>query len=273
MTSRFFVDDRYVLTAILLNAAVLFLLGFPELASNPVLLVLDPVFTTYFVVEAFLKVRQLSWRGYVADAWNRFDGAIVLFSLPSYLLFFTDLPDLTWLYLVRLVRLLKFFRYFRFVPQLEQLLVGVRRAVRTSGMVIVAMFLFTLIISLVNCHLFGGLAPARFGDPLASFYTTFQVFTIEGWNDIPDDVTEHLTGGWVLAARLWFMAMVVGGGLLGLSIVNAIFVDEMLRNENDALEAHMTRIDARIEALHADVRRLAPRAEGTSPSGDGDSAG
>jgi voltage-gated sodium channel len=47
------------------------------------------------------------------------------------------------------------------------------------------------------------------------------------------------------------MAIVVSGGLFGLSLVNAIFVDEMLRNENDLFETRLDELSVKLDRLLA----------------------
>jgi voltage-gated sodium channel len=245
----FFTEDRFVMSAIVANAVVLFLLSFAELTDDPTLGLLDYGFTTYFVLEAIFKIARDGFRGYLAVGWNRFDFLLVVVSLPSYALLFVDTPDFSFFLVLRVTRVLKFFRFIRFVPNIGQLIDGVRRAVRASLFVMLAFLLFTFIVSLLSCHFFGPYAPEHFGDPLVAFFSIFRVFTVEGWYEIPDDIAAAAGPAMAFFARAFFMVMVATGGILGLSIVNAIFVDEMLRNENDLFEE-------RLDALHAKIDRL-----------------
>lgn len=245
----FFTDDRFVMPAILANAVVLFLLSFAELTFDRTLGLLDYAFTTYFVLEATFKIARDGVRGYFSVGWNRFDFALVVLSLPSYALLFVGTADMSIFLVLRVTRVLKFFRFIRFVPDIGQLLDGVRRAVRASFFVLMAFVLFNFVISLLSCHFFGPYAPEHFGDPFVAFYSIFRVFTVEGWYEIPDAIAEAAGPAMAFFARAFFMVVVASGGILGLSIVNAIFVDEMLRNENDLFEE-------RLDALHAKVDRL-----------------
>lgn len=248
---RLFLDNRFILTAIVLNALVLSLLSFEGLRHNLWLELLDYAFTTYFVIEAVLKIRHRGFRSYVSSGWNRFDFVIVLISLPSYIALLLPIPDLSFLLLLRVARVIKFFRFIRFVPNIESLLAGTRRAVRASFFVVLAFFVFNFVIALLSCHLFAAIAPEHFGNPLVAFYSIFKVFTVEGWYELPDILSAQLSPLLALLVRLYFMAVVVSGGLFGLSLVNAIFVDEMLRNENDQIEQRLEHLTNQVERVLA----------------------
>jgi voltage-gated sodium channel len=249
--TRAFLDDRFILVAIVFNALVLSALSFEELRHHPYLEALDYGFTTYFVIEAVLKIRRDGWRGYISVKWNQFDFVIVLISLPSYSMIFFDIPDLSFLLLLRVARVVKFFRFIRFVPNIGQLIDGARRAVRASFFVVIAFFVFNFIIALLSCHLFHDEAPEFFKNPVVSFYSIFKVFTVEGWYEIPDSISENATPAFAFFVRAYFMAIVVSGGLFGLSLVNAIFVDEMLRNENDLFETRLDELSVKLDRLLA----------------------
>ena len=65
----------------------------------------------------------------------------------------------------------------------------------------------------------------------------FKVFTIEGWFEIPDELAEEGLAEWdLLLLRGYFAFSVVIGGILGFSLANAVFVDEMTADNNDELE-------------------------------------
>jgi voltage-gated sodium channel len=248
---RLFLDNRIILVAILLNAVVLSLLSFEALRHDIWLEALDYGFTTYFVIEMVLKIRHRGWHSYISVGWNRFDFVVVLLSLPSYAMLIFDIPDLSFLLVLRVARVVKFFRFMRFVPDIENLLAGTRRALRASFFVAVAFFGFNFVVALFSCHLFASVAPEYFANPAVSFYSIFKVFTVEGWYEIPDTISESLSPTFAFLVRLYFMGVVVSGGLFGLSLVNAIFVDEMLRNENDLIEQRLDDLAQKIDLLVA----------------------
>jgi len=96
-------------------------------------------------------------------------------------------------------------------------------------------------LALFTCHFYGQIAPEYFGNPLSASYHIFQLFTVEGWNEIPATITER-TNSTVFAGitRFYFALVVLAGGIFGMSLANAIFVDEMTMDNNQDLE---TKID------------------------------
>ncbi|MDA0196374.1 MAG: hypothetical protein O2887_14970 [Bacteroidetes bacterium] len=74
---------------------------------------------------------------------------------------------------------------------------------------------------------------------------------MEGWNEIPRAIVENTEpGSWAPGfARLFFVFVVLTGGIFGFSIVNAIFVDEMVMDNNDGLEAKVDKLTEKVDKL------------------------
>ncbi|WP_232826512.1 ion transporter [Lewinella sp. IMCC34183] len=253
---RLFLNERAILVAIILNAAVIFLLYFPHLADNALLLGLDYAFILFFLLEAIVKLSILGPRRYFASAWNRFDFIIIIGSLPVLLLAFFDVPDTTVLILLRLFRLVRLVRFLRFIPNIEQVVEGLGRALKSSVLVLAALLFLNLMLALVTCHFYAETAPQYFGDPLVSIYSIFQMFTLEGWNEIPNAITPNSASPLrVGLTRFYFASVVLIGGIFGIGLANAIFVDEMTMDNNRDLER-------KVDALTEEIRALRRSLEG-----------
>lgn len=249
MIKKLFLLEKYVLAAIVINALVILLVSFPTLCKSPLLNSLDHLFILYFVVEAALKIHTYGYRLYFANHWNKFDFLIVLFSLPSFVAVVCQIPDTSFLLMLRLFRLVRLVRFFNFVPNLKQLILGLRRAFKASLFVLIALVGYNLILCIFTCNLFGQAAPQFFGNPLTSFYTIFQMFTLEGWNDIPPVVIKNSPEWQSGFIKLYFAFVVLSGGIFGLSIANAVFVDEMTIDNNKVLEEKIDDLTLRIEKI------------------------
>lgn len=252
MLKRLLLDDRFILGVIFINAIVIFILGFsPENHLLAGLETLDHFFTLVFLAEALVKIRTWKASGYFSSWWNVFDFALVLLALPSLLLWLTpaNASQLDFLLIFRVLRVFKFFRFVRFVPNIHHIFVGVGRAARASVLLVAVFFIFNFILSLVACFLFRDLAPEHFGNPFQSFYSMFKVFTIEGWFEIPDAISESSPPMISFAVRLFFMTIFFLGGVIGLSIVNSIFVDSMVSDNNDSLELKVDALQRKIDLL------------------------
>ncbi|MCB9530016.1 MAG: ion transporter [Myxococcales bacterium] len=257
------IDERLVLTVITLNMLALFLRGFPSLDAGErgLLWLVDYACTCYFAVEIALKIALRGWRTFWSVTLNRFDFVIVLAGLPTLATAFFDFDgDLSMLLLLRAVRLIRLFRILRFIPSADQLWSGIGRALRASVGLILMLLIYDVVVGLVACHLFRDAAPAEFADPITSAYTVFKVFTVEGWYEIPDAIAAADPNGLSgTLARGFFVLVVLTGGLLGLSIANAALVDEMVLDNNDALEREVAALRSEIGRMHDEQRALLAR--------------
>lgn len=239
-----------MLTAIVLNAAVIILWYFPEFHGNVLLRSVDHIFIGLFALEAVAKIRHYGWRRYWKVWWNRFDFLIVLFSLPSLLENVELFPDASWLLILRLLRLVRVVRFIQFVPHIENIVNGLGRALRASVFVMILLLGLNVLLSVFTCHFYGDIAPEYFGNPLIASYSVFQMFTVEGWNEIPAFIVQK-TDNPVYAGltRFYFVIVVLFGGIFGMSLANAVFVDEMTMDNNDDLERKVDELREQIAEL------------------------
>lgn len=260
MLEKLFFSERNIMVAILLNAIILFALYFPACRDNPTLEAIDHIFLLFFLMEAIVKIYVLGVKGYFRNPWNRFDFIIVMASLPSVLVTFVDIPDTSLLIILRLFRLIRLIRFFRFVPHLNKIIDGLSRALQASLFVLLALIFLNILLAIFTCHFYAQIAPEYFGDPLIASYSIFQMFTIEGWNEIPaliaQRVQENGTGSNLISAtfivgitRFYFVFIVLIGGIFGMSLANAVFVDEMTMDNNQTLENKIDRLQEEIAEL------------------------
>jgi voltage-gated sodium channel len=250
MLKKLFLTERNIMLAILLNAFVIFLLYFPKYRDNFWLETLDQGLLLFFVVEAIVKLNHLKPRKYFADGWNRFDFTIVALSLPTFLVNIFPIPNTSMIILLRMFRLVRLVRFIRFVPNLTKLLEGLTRAIKASVFVLLALLFMNFLLALFACHLFGEIDAEHFADPLISAYSIFQLFTVEGWYEIPADIIEHLDAPWAIGlTRVFFIFVVLIGGIFGLSLANAVFVDEMTIDNNKELEEKIDELRAEVASL------------------------
>jgi len=252
------VSDRLVMTVIVLNASALVLHEMAARGSTAERwwFWIDYVCVVFFLVEALTKIRRDGWRDYWASGWNRFDFTVVVVSLPALLGPFFDVSQFAVVLILRLGRLFRLFRVLRFIPNLDHLVAGIRRALRASVGVFLALLLINLILAVMATLMFRDLDPEHFGNPVVSGYSVFQVFTVEGWNDIAENLAQKAESSnvassrtMVVGARVFFVVAVLIGGILGLSLANAVFVDEMMMDNTEILER-------KVDALTEEVRRL-----------------
>lgn len=253
------IAERTVVLVILLNALTVFVAGFytEGAAMSSVLVIVDVACIVYFLVEAVLKVHRFTFSGYWSSGFNRADFLVLIVSLPALAAPMTDVRGASVVLLLRLSRLMRMFRLLRFVPERERLLRGVIRALKASVGVFLAMGVLMFVLAMGAHQLFHHLAPEHFGDPLLSLYSLFKVLTIEGWHELPDLIALRADHpAWATLARLYFSVTVALMGVLGLSLANAVFVDEMLADNTDPLEAKVDALTEEIRLLRKEVKDI-----------------
>ena len=236
-------SETAVLGIILLNTIALVLDGFPDIHAHygEYLHTFDLACLVFYVVEVIAKVGVMGWAKYIRDNWNKFDFSIVLLGVPALIdpLFPGEFRGAEAILFLRMGRFMRFFRMLRFIPNVSSIWNGIARSLKASVGIFLVLFILNLITAMGANGLFSKYAPEYFGDPYVSFYSMFKVFTIEGWYEIPDQLALHedVTPGMLFFIRGYFAFSVIIGGVLGLSLANAVFVDEMTIDNNDELEA------------------------------------
>lgn len=249
LLKKLLVNDHFILAVIFINSVVIYLfeIGF----NNISLLIIDICCTLIFILEMVLKHLDLGAKGYWSNGWNRFDGVIVILSLPSLVLPFLDVTTFNFstLLTLRMMRLLRFFRLFHFFPNIAQIAAGLKRALRDSGVVLISFALVIFIFGLINCSLYRDVVPQYFDTPFNSIYTVFRLFTIEGWYEIPDAISAATSPVIGNLSRLYFCLLLGSFGMLGMSFINSVFVDAMVEDNNDDVKEQLNRLEQKVDSL------------------------
>ena len=248
---KLLLSERLMLIAILLNTCIIFIGGF--FPGSVLTGVLDVCFTLLFLAEAGAKIRHLGWQEYWRNGWNRFDFVIVLLALPSLADPFVEGTTSTGVILAfRALRVFKSFRLFHFVPNVSRLISGVKLAMRSSFLVCIAFVVLLIIFSIMTSAIFGSYAPEYFGNPLLSVYSTFRLFTVEGWYEMPDAIAAR-GGAWAgVVARVYFSLLLFVGGIIGMSLINSIFVDAMTADNNDDVMKKLEQLEKKLDRITKD---------------------
>lgn len=241
-------DDTIMLGVIMLNCILMFVGGFWPGSSWFELI--DAFFTLVFVLEAWTKISAGGWNAYWADGWNRFDFIVLVIALPSLASPLVEHSIATSSVLaLRSMRLFKSFKILRFIPNIRRLLNGVKRAFRASLLVLLAFVVLLFIVSIMSSAIFGSLAPEYFGNPAISLYSIFRLFSVEGWYELPDAIAHNGGASWGTFARIYFSMLVFLGGILGMSLINSVFVDAMVEDNNDGVLEKLDHIEKELQEL------------------------
>ena len=246
---KIFLNDKFILWVILLNCVILFMeeMGY----MHPYVILADFVCLVVFFIEMVVKHSTLGLKGYWRSGWNRMDGILVLsglLSLPS-TLGLLHTPDISVLLVLRGLRIFRFFRVMHLFPNFTTIMRNFARALKDSASLFLGYLVVLFLCSMVSCELFAERAPELFGDPLLSISSTFRLFTIEGWYEIPDAVCVDMVRPYSTLVHAYFIGLLVLGGIIFMSLLNSVFVDAMVSDNNEEVLAKLDRIEKELQEL------------------------
>jgi len=252
MIKKLFLNDKIILILILLNAVLIFISGFDLSETNRIFLrILDNTITGLFIVEVIVKFRVYGIKKYFSSNWNKFDFLLIALSLPAFISFLLNVEttSVSFLLVFRVMRVFKSFRFLKFIPGIEDLIKGIQRALKASIIVLIGFAIYIFIIGIFSFYIFKSSAPEYFSNPMTSLYSVFKIFTVEGWFEIPEKITQGYSETASLFTYFYFIFILLTGGIFGLSLVNSIFVDAMVSDNNDGLEKKIDNLEKKITEL------------------------
>jgi voltage-gated sodium channel len=257
--TRLLLNEKFILLLILLNALIIFISGFETNHKiNISLQLIDNLITGLFLTEILVKFGEYGVRNYFEENWNKFDFILICLSVPTLISFLGGfkIDSLSFLLVLRVLRIFKSLRFLKFIPGIDHLVNGLSRAFKASVFVLIGFAIYLFIIGIFSFYIFKEVSPEYFDTPLLSLYSIFKIFTIEGWYEIPESITVGLSITSSFLTYLYFIFVVFSGGIFGLSIVNSIFVDAMVSDNNDELEKKIELIDKKLDILIAKKTEL-----------------
>ncbi len=256
--------DSFLITILTLYALIVFLgEQFTDGITSYLLWIwADFSCTLVFLLEMIVKIRQEGWKDYFKNNW--FDAFVIILSLPSLLIPFIDIRGfhvVAILRLLRISRVMRVFLLFHYLPNVNKLLHGLWVGIRQTATVLVGFFIVMFVFALISYALFKDFSFELFGTPLRSLYSMFQLFTIEGWYDIPNALAEGTTSGWADFIRIYFVVLVALLGIIGMAFITSIFVDAMGEKDSEDLQKQIQNMSQQIEILIEQQKELAERLE------------
>lgn len=240
-SSRF---QSFVIVVIVINAITLGLETSPTVMAQAgsVLLAVDRAALLIFVVEIAMKLVVYRLR-FFGSGWNVFDFAIVAITLA---------PTGEGLQVLRSLRILRALRLISVVPSMRKVVSALLKAIPGMGSVVTLLLLVFYVASVMTTKLFGAGFPEWFGTIGASFYTLFQVMTLESWSmGIARPVMEVHPYAWV-----FFVVFILLTSFAVLNLFIAIVVDAMSEVEQDEQAKTRALVDTDHSELLAELKAL-----------------
>eukprot|EP00966_Prymnesium_polylepis_P151052 3489561-Prymnesium_polylepis.1 len=184
-------------------------------------------FTSIFALEMILKLLALGFASYWRDAFNRFDGFIVIISIAEIVLERFDLPLDT--QPLRAFRILRIFKLLRSWKTLQRLLSAFLNSLYAMADLVLLLLLLIFIFGLLGMQLFGNkfVAPTFEQRPRTNFDSMEMamlactiVVTGESWDDIYMHV-QRAVGSW---SALFFVVLIVVGNYMLVNLLVALLI-------------------------------------------------
>jgi len=232
---------QFIIGVIIFNAILLGLETSPEVmgAAGTIILTLDWICLAIFVIEIALKLVAHGAR-FFRSGWNVFDFLIVGIAL---------MPATHGLSVLRALRILRVLRVISAAPRLRRVVEGFVTALPGMGSVFLLMGIIFYIGAVMATKLFGASFPEWFGTLGASFYSLFQIMTLESWSmGIVRPVMDVYPYAWLfLVPFIMVTTFAVVNLLVGL-IVNSM-QDAHAEESNAATDAYRDEVLDRLRKI------------------------
>ena len=249
VTHQYF--QNFIMILIILNGITMGLETSKEYASEYASLFdfFNTLVITIFTLEILLRIYV--YKGaFFKDPWSLFDFVIVAISL---------VPASAGFEIFRILRVLRLFRLMTVVPQMRKIIAALLSVIPGIASIAGLLSLFFYIFAIMSTQLYGDTFPQWFGTLGESFYTLFQIMTLESWSmGIVRPVMEVHPLAWVFFVPFIFFSTFIIVNLIIAIVVDAM--NEMNAEEEEHLTQEIQSSDAHIakelQSLKIEIREL-----------------
>ncbi|EED32291.1 voltage-gated sodium channel subunit [gamma proteobacterium NOR5-3] len=205
--------QKLITALIILNAVILGMETSPDIMARYGNLIhqLDAVILSVFVFEIGARViahRRAFWR----DPWSVFDFIVVAIAL---------IPAAGPLAVLRTLRVLRVLRLLTLAPSMRKVVGALLSALPGLASIGVVLMILYYVAAVIATGLFSADMPAEFGNLGRTFFTLFQVMTLESWaSQIARPAMTHSPMAW-----LFFVIFILGTTFTMLNLFIGIIVD------------------------------------------------
>uniref|UniRef100_A0A8B9LJY2 Voltage-dependent L-type calcium channel subunit alpha n=1 Tax=Astyanax mexicanus TaxID=7994 RepID=A0A8B9LJY2_ASTMX len=204
--------------------------------------VANKVLLAMFTCEMLIKMYSLGLQAYFVSLFNRFDCFVVCGGIVETILVELEIMSPLGISVFRCVRLLRIFKVTRHWASLSNLVASLLNSMKSIASLLLLLFLFIIIFSLLGMQLFGGkfnfdetvTKRSTFDNFPQALLTVFQILTGEDWNTVMYDGIMAYGGpsssGMVVC--IYFIILFICGNYILLNVFLAIAVDNLADAES-----------------------------------------
>lgn len=244
-----------IVALILINAVLLGMETSPRLMdlAGPIIQALDHMILAVFVIEITLRLyihRSSFWR----DPWSLFDFTVVAIAL---------IPASGSFAVLRALRVLRVLRLLTMVPSMRRVVGALLAAIPGLGSIGLMLLIIYYVFAVIATNLFGTSYPEWFGTLGNSFYTLFQIMTLESWSmGIVRPVMETSPYAWAFFVPFILIATFTMLNLFIAIIVSAMQSYSEAEHQETVLAIHQTQetletdLHKEVQLLRSEIREL-----------------
>jgi voltage-gated sodium channel len=207
---------------------------------------IDHAILFIFTLEIVLLMASRGWR-YFLDPWCVFDFLVVSISL---------VPATESLSVLRSLRVLRVLRLINKVESMKRVVGGLLSSLPGLGSVFGLILIIFYVAGVVATNEFGKAFPDYFGNLSNTFFTLFQVMTLESWSDgVARPVMEKFPYAWI-----FFVLFILVATFIVVNLFIAVIVDSLTSNpkENGGMNdlQHSTDLEKEVRAMRQEIGEL-----------------
>ena len=211
--------------------------------------IFDIFVISIFTIEVSLRI-YVHRVSFFKDGWSVFDFIIVVISL---------VPTSSGFEILRILRVLRLLRLVTIIPQMRKIVLALIKVIPGMASVAALVLLFFYIFAIMATQLYSESFPQWFGTLGDSFYTLFQVMTLESWSmGIVRPIMEVHPYAWVFFIPFIFIVTFIMINLIIAVVVDAM--GEINKEEELAIvsEIHSNdnSINGEISILREEIKEL-----------------
>lgn len=237
---------KFITGLIIINAVILGMETYPGImaAYGTTLKAIDHAILWVFVVELGLRLAAYRLR-FFRDPWSLFDTAVVAIAF---------MPANEAFAVLRAARVLRVLRLISIFPRLRRVIEGLISAIPGIGSIGAILVIVYYVFAVMATKLYGVAYPEWFGTLHGSFFTLFQIMTLEGWADIVREIMKTHPQAWI-----FFVIYILSATFTVLNLFIAVIVDAMQRQhqaEEQEEQDTIKRIETELIRLHQKIDSL-----------------
>lgn len=239
--------QNIVITLILMNAALLGMETSPRIMASwgKLITTLDHAILTVFVIEIASLLFARGWR-FFKDPWSVFDFVVVGIAL---------IPASGPFAVLRSLRVLRVLRLISKIPSIRKVVGALLGALPGMASVFGLVMILFYVNAVIATKLFGQDFPELFGNLGLTFFTLFQVMTLEAWaGGVARPIMEVYPYAWI-----FFILFILTATFTVLNLFVAVIVNSLnsIHGQEESSKGNdIQTMRNELELMRRDVRAL-----------------